>query len=161
MSNHLLELARTVLKRAETTGCLIATAESCTGGLLASLLTDIEGYSHGFDRGFVVYSNEAKCDLLGVDRGLLRDCGAVSKEVAIAMAKGTAARSCADITIAVTGFAGPGGPGDEEGLVHFAAGHGNGAVEHRVEHYGAIGRDAVRNAAAATALSMMKELLDE
>ena len=128
--------------------------------MLAALLTDVEGLSHVFDRGFVVYSNEAKCDLLGIERRVVDDCGTVSREVATAMAQGALARSGADVVLAITGFAGPGSEKDEEGLVHFTAGHANGELRHREEHFGAIGRDPVRLAALETALTMMKELLD-
>lgn len=116
--------------------------------------------SHVFDRGFVVYSSDAKCDLLGIARKLVDDCGAVSRDVALAMANGALARSSAQIAVAITGFAGPAGTGDEEGLVHFAARHANGALRHREAHFGAIGRDPVRLAAVEVALAMMKELLD-
>lgn len=160
MPDHLVELAEQVLERAEQGGKSLATAESCTGGLLAALLTDVEGLSHVFDRGFVVYSNAAKCDLLGIDEALVDDCGAVSRDVALAMAAGALARSGADVALAITGFAGPGGEKDEEGLVHFAAGRANGEPRHREEHFGALGRDRVRLAALETALVMMKELLD-
>lgn len=160
MPDDIVKLAEQVLKRAEQGDAGVATAESCTGGLLATLLTDVEGLSHVFDRGFVVYSDDAKCDLLGIERSLVEDCGAVSRNVAIAMAKGALSRSGAQVALAITGFAGPGGEGDEEGLVHFAAGHANGELQHREEHFGAIGRDAVRIAAVETALTMMKEMLD-
>src|SRR6059058_2400045 len=97
----------------------IATAESCTGGMLAALLTDIQGASHGFDRGFVTYTKESKTQLLGIEPSLLDQNDAVSEVVARAMAEGALKRSSADIAIGVTGFAGPAGPGKEEGLVHF------------------------------------------
>lgn len=160
MPDRLVDLAKAVLQTAKQRERTVATAESCTGGLLAALLTDVEGLSHVFDRGFVVYSDEAKCDLLGIERQLVDNCGAVSREVALAMAKGALARSGADVALAITGFAGPGDEKDEEGLVHFAAGHANGELRHREEHFGAIGRDPVRLAALETALVMMKELLD-
>src|SRR6185295_3718546 len=100
-------------------GLKLASAESCTGGMLAALLTDIEGCGHGFDRGFVTYSKDAKHELLGIDRGMLDHNDAVSEAVARAMAEGALGRSDADLSVGVTGFAGPGGPGQEEGLVHF------------------------------------------
>lgn len=159
MPDGLVELAQDVLERAKNSHAKLTTAESCTGGLLAALLTDVEGLSHAFERGFVVYSNEAKCDLLGIERALVDDCGAVSREVAEAMAKGALARSGADVALAITGFAGPAGEKDEEGLVHFGAAHANGDLRHREEHFGAIGRDPVRIAALDTALTMMREAL--
>ncbi len=135
----------------------LATAESCTGGLLAALLTDIRGKSHIFVRGFVVYSDDTKCDLLGIDRQQVEDCGAVSREVALAMAQGALERSRAEVVLSVTGFAGPAGEGEEEGLVHFACLRRGFAPEHREEHFGAIGRDGVRRAALAVTLGMMDD----
>src|SRR5215208_2206925 len=99
----------------------LATAESCTGGLLASVLTDVVGYSHAFERGFVVYTDEAKHEVLGVPKEMLARCGAVSQAVAMAMAQGALEASTADVAVSITGFAGRGGPGEEPGLVHFAA----------------------------------------
>ena len=135
----------------------VATAESCTGGMLASLLTDIEGCGHGFDRGFVTYSKEAKAELLGIDEALLDKNDAVSEPVARAMADGALARSGADIAISVTGFAGPAGDGKEEGLVHFGLASKQADTVHRVEHFGAKGRGPIRIAA----LRAMLEILDE
>ena len=140
----------------------IATAESCTGGLLAALLTDIPKRSHIVERGFVVYSDAAKCDLLGIERQQVEDCGAVSREVAIAMAEGALRRSEAAIALSITGFAGP-PPSDEdgeEGLVHFACARKGGATEAREEHFGAIGRDGVRLAALRVALDMIGAALE-
>lgn len=137
----------------------ITTAESCTGGLLASLLTDIEGASHAFERGFVVYSEAAKCELLGIARQKIDQCGAVSRDVAIAMAQGAIKQSSADISLAVTGYAGAAGDGGEAGLVHFACALWNGSVNHREAHFGDIGRGPVRVKALAIALDMMKNAL--
>lgn len=137
----------------------VATAESCTGGLLASLLTDIEGCGHGFDRGFVTYSTEAKQELLGIARNLL-DCNeAVSETVARAMAEGALERSTADIAIAVTGFAGPAGPDNEEGLVHFALARRGSETFHRVEHFGRVGRGPVRLSSLHVMLDMLEQAL--
>ena len=151
--------ARAVLDLACERDLPLITAESCTGGLLAALLTDVPGCSHIFERGFVAYSDDAKCDLLLVDRGQIERCGAVSREVAEAMAKGALARSGKGIGVAITGFAGPGGDDDEEGLVHFACGRFEGQISHREEHFGAIGRDGVRIAALAVALDMLAHAL--
>ena len=151
--------ARAVLDLACERDLPLITAESCTGGLLAALLTDVPGCSHIFERGFVAYSDDAKCDLLLVDRGQIERCGAVSREVAEAMAKGALARSGKGIGVAITGFAGPGGDYDEEGLVHFACGRFEGQISHREEHFGAIGRDGVRIAALAVALDMLDNAL--
>ena len=137
----------------------VATAESCTGGLLASLLTDIEGCGHGFDRGFVTYTKQAKADLLGIDPELLDRNDAVSEPVARAMAEGALARSSADLALGVTGFAGPAGDGCEEGLVHFALARRGGNTRHQVEHFGPLGRGPVRVKSLKTMLDMLEEAL--
>lgn len=137
----------------------LATAESCTGGMLASLLTDVEGVSSAFERGFVVYSNEAKCELLGLAPELVERCGAVSREVAIAMAEGAIKASRADLALSVTGFAGPGAPGDEPGLVHFACARRNGETSHREAHFGDIGRGPTRIECMRVALEMLGDAL--
>lgn len=132
----------------------LTTAESCTGGLMASLLTDVVGYSHAFERGFVVYTDEAKRELLGVPQELLERCGAVSEPVATAMAQGALEHSHAHIAVSITGFA---GPGEEPGLVHFASarlGRPTRSVEKR---FGDVGRESVRLAAITTALEMMRD----
>jgi len=152
--------AERVLEAADARKIKLATAESCTGGLLAALLTDVRGRAHVFDRGFVVYSKQAKCDLLGIAREKVDSCGAVSEPVAVEMAQGALRRSEADIAVSITGFAGPAGPDDEEGLVHFACARRGGDVAHREEHYGAIGRDGVRIAALETALEMIGRALE-
>lgn len=139
----------------------VATAESCTGGMLAALLTDIEGAGHGFERGFVTYSKHSKAELLGIDGGLLEQNDAVSEPVARAMAEGALERSKADIALGVTGFAGPAGEGCEEGLVHMALARRGGATTHRVEHYGAAGRGPVRIKALRTMLEMLQDSLDK
>ena len=153
------DAAAAVLKAACEAELRLATAESCTGGLLASLLTDVEGASHAFERGFAVYSEEAKCELLGIRREQIDACGAVSREVAIAMAEGAIGQSHADIALAITGFAGAGAEGDEAGLVHFAAARRNGATVHRVEHFGDIGRGPVRIKSLRVALEMMGDAI--
>lgn len=151
--------ARAVLKKACDGGLSLATAESCTGGMLASLLTDVEGVSSAFERGFVVYSEDAKCELLGIARRTVDQCGAVSREVAIAMAEGALAMSHADIAIAVTGFAGPGGPDDEPGLVHFGCARRGRPTAHREEHFGDIGRGPTRVECMRVGLQMLDEAL--
>ncbi|AGH50281.1 competence/damage-inducible protein CinA C-terminal domain protein [Sphingomonas sp. MM-1] len=152
-------LVHAVLRAARDRDRTLATAESCTGGLLASLLTDVEGAGHVFERGFVCYSEDAKCELLGIARERIDSCGAVSREVAVAMAKGAILRSHADIALAITGFAGAGGPGDEEGLVHLACALRGGATTHREAHFGAIGRGAIRIASLRAALEMMRDAI--
>ena len=154
------ERAERLMRAVCDRGWTVATAESCTGGMLAALLTDIEGASHGFDRGFVTYSKAAKTDLLGIERDLLDRNDAVSEPVARAMAEGALSRSDADIALGVTGFAGPAGDGREEGLVHFALAMRNGRPQHRVEHFGAIGRGPVRIKALHVMLDMLEQALE-
>jgi nicotinamide-nucleotide amidase len=144
LPGEVTRLVEQVLRTACAKGLALATAESCTGGLLASLLTDVDGYAHAFERGFVVYSDEAKHQMLGVPIALIRRAGAVSEDVAREMAKGAIANSAADVAIAITGFAGPGGPGEEPGLVHFAVSRRSGPTAHREEHFGDVGRGDVR-----------------
>ena len=138
---------------------MLATAESCTGGLLAALLTDVPGCSHAFERGFVVYTNEAKAQMLDIELARINRVGAVSKDIAIEMAHGALRRSEADLALSITGFAGPGKAGDEEGMVHFACARRNGPTAHRCEHFGSIGRQGVRIAALETALEMLEASL--
>lgn len=138
----------------------IATAESCTGGLIAGALTEISGSSAVVDRGFVTYSNQAKVEMLGVDEKVLVSFGAVSRETALQMAAGALRRSGTDIAIAVTGVAGPTGGSAEKpvGLVHIAARHRDGRVIHREMRYGDLGRSGIRIATVTTALEMLLEL---
>ena len=148
------QMAQAVLALACEGGLLLATAESCTGGLLASLLTDIPGKSHAFERGFVTYTDAAKRDLLGVPAELLEREGAVSAACARAMADGALAHARAHVAVAITGFA-EGGPDQPAGLVHFACARRGGATQHRVECFGAVGRAEVRLSALRVALSML------
>ena len=139
---------------------VVVTAESCTGGLLASLLTDIEGCGHGFDRGFVTYSGAAKVQLLGLPQSLVEENQAVSAKVARAMAEGALTRCDADIALSATGFAGPAGEGCEEGLVFMAwarRGHET-IVEER--HFGAIGRGPVRIETLKVLIELMERAID-
>lgn len=151
--------AERVLDLAHQRDILLATAESCTGGLLAALLTDVPGKSHVFERGFVVYSKQAKCDLLHIDRRKVDDCGAVSRAVALDMASGALKASGAGLALAITGFAGPGDQGEEEGLVHFACATADGILHHHEEHFGPVGRQGVRLAALRVALETMEQAL--
>ena len=139
----------------------VATAESCTGGLLASLLTDIEGCGHGFDRGFVTYSGEAKQELLGLPADLVDHNDAVSAPVAIAMAEGALDRCNADIALSVTGFAGPSAPDHEEGLVYLACARRGGETRVKERHFGPIGRGPVRIEALKVLVEMMCRAIDE
>ena len=139
---------------------VVATAESCTGGLLASLLTDIEGCGHGFDRGFVTYSGEAKQQLLGVPASLVDHNDAVNADVAKAMAEGALERCEADIALSVTGFAGQAGDGCEEGLVFMACARRGGETVVEERHFGAIGRGPVRIEALKVLIDMMERAIE-
>ncbi len=155
-SPALAERAAALLKRYEAAGLRIVTAESCTGGLVAALLTEIPGSSAVVERGFVTYSNEAKSEMLGVLPDLIATHGAVSEAVARAMAEGALARSRADVAVAITGIAGPGGATETKpvGLVHFglALQGRTAALERR---YGDLGRSTVREKAVEDALNLL------
>lgn len=161
LPDKLDEQAERLMHRLCGAGLKVSTAESCTGGMLAALLTDIEGAGQAFDRGFVTYSKDAKSELLGIPPDLLERNDAVSAIVAEAMAEGALNRSESDVAIGVTGFAGPAGDGCEEGLVHFAlAKRGVGTI-HREEHFGAIGRGAVRIKSLQCMLEMLEQALEQ
>ncbi|QIE54469.1 CinA family protein [Pikeienuella piscinae] len=148
-----------VLTALKAKGRMAATVESCTGGLVAAALTAIPGSSDVVDRGFVTYSNAAKSELVGVPPELIKAHGAVSPEVAAAMAAGGLARSRADIVVSITGIAGPGGSESKpEGLVCFHAVSRDGASEARRIEYGAIGRHEVRAASVREALSLIIQI---
>lgn len=153
-------IAAEVLAKARAKSLRIATAESCTGGMVAAALTDVAGSSDVFDRGFVTYSNEAKREMIGVANATLKAHGAVSRETALEMAEGAIGNSGANISVAVTGIAGPGGCSDEKpvGLVHLAAARTGRKPLHREMRYGDIGRSAVRLATVRTALEMLAEI---
>lgn len=161
LPDEVLARADRVLDLAKARKLTLAAAESCTGGLLAALLTDVPGCSHLFDRGFVTYSDEAKCDMLGIDRARLDRFGAVSREIARDMAQGAFNHSDADVVVSITGYAGATPDGGEEGLVHFACGHRGGELVDREEHFGPLGRAGVRKAALEAALEMMEQALAE
>ena len=156
LPNETEEATRRLLEKACERELSLATAESCTGGMLASLLTDVQGVAHAFDRGFVTYTNEAKNEMLGVPIELIAEKGPVSREVAIAMAEGALARSRANIALAVTGFA---DAGDEPGLVHFGCARAGRKTAHREEHFGPGGRGATRVKCMKVAVEMMTEML--
>jgi len=160
-SPDLLVRAENLLAIARAGGVRIATAESCTGGLIAALLTEIPGSSDVFGRGFVTYSNKAKEDMLGVPAATLRQHGAVSEAVARIMAEGAIRNSTAQLSVAVTGIAGPGGGTDEKpvGLVHIAAARAGEPTLHREYRFGDIGRSAIRLASVAAALEMLEQLM--
>lgn len=149
------DLATKVIAAYKAKGIMIATAESCTGGMISAALTDVPGSSAVFDRGFITYSYPSKTALLDVPDAMLREFGAVSEPVARQMALGALQNSGADIAIAVTGVAGPGADRDKaEGLVWFAITDASGAQTHKMQ-FGAIGRNEVRLATVKMALEML------
>ncbi len=155
-----MSLAAGVLARARAAGVRIATAESCTGGLVSAALTEVPGSSDVFERGFVTYSNAAKVQMLGVREATLDAHGAVSQEVAAEMAEGALARSEAVLAVAITGIAGPGGSEFKpEGRVCFALARRGSPTRRETEEFGALGRSAVRAASVARALEMLNQAI--
>ncbi|MGO6689983.1 CinA family protein [Rhizobium leguminosarum] len=159
--DDILSAAETIIHDFTAAGLMVSTAESCTGGLIAGALTEISGSSAVVDRGFVTYTNTAKIEMLGVQAETLLRFGAVSEETARQMVHGALFRSRAEIAVAVTGIAGPGGGSAEKpvGLVHLAAKSRDGTLIHRKMLYGDIGRSEVRLATIRTALEMVRSLL--
>ena len=159
-SSPLLRLAESVLAEARAQRLRIATAESCTGGLIGGLLTEIAGSSDVLDRGFIVYSNRAKSDLLGVPGDLIADQGAVSEAVARSMAEGAVENSNAHMAVSVTGVAGPGGGTKFKpvGLVHIAAAREGRSILHEAHRFGDIGRSEIRLASVEAALLLLQRL---
>ena len=157
----LVARAERFLDQARRAWLHVATAESCTGGLVAGLLTEIAGSSDVVDRGFVTYSNEAKAEMLGVPLDLIRRHGAVSPEVARAMAEGALSRSAADLAVAVTGIAVPGGatPTKPVGLVEFSCARRGGHTTPMTKHFGESDRARIRLLAVETALDLLEEAL--
>lgn len=156
--DRLRNLALLILDDAEQARLKIAAAESCTGGLVAALFTEIPGSSSVFERGFVTYSNNAKEEMLGVPGDVLADYGAVSEPVARMMAEGALQNSRANIAVGITGVAGPGGGTKMKpvGLVHVACARENRAVVHEMLQLGDIGRSAIRMEAVETALRLIQ-----
>ena len=150
--------ASALIARYKAAGLTVVTAESCTGGLVAALLTEIPGSSAVLERGFVVYSNEAKQELLGVPAATIASLGAVSEETARAMAEGALARSLAGVAVSVTGIAGPEGGTSSKpvGLVNFACARAGAATVTREERFGDTGREAIRLASVRVALEMLE-----
>jgi nicotinamide-nucleotide amidase len=157
--DEITKLSTDVLENCRRKGWQLATAESCTGGLIGGALTDIAGSSDVFDRGFITYTNIAKNRVIGVKTDILREFGAVSEEVAREMALGALNTASVDIAVAVTGIAGPGGGsvGKPVGRVHLAVATKQGVVEHRKMDYGDPGRSEVRLATMKTALEMLNQ----
>ncbi|MFG1304234.1 CinA family protein [Xanthobacter autotrophicus] len=146
-----------VLAAFRARGLTLATAESCTGGLVAGALTEVPGSSDVVDRGFVTYSNSAKMVMLGVPEATLSVHGAVSEETARAMAKGALEAAGVDAAVAITGIAGPGGGSAQKpvGLVHFACARKDGTVEHREKRFGEVGRGEIRQLSVLEALDLL------
>jgi nicotinamide-nucleotide amidase len=158
--DRILQLARDVVELCTEKNVMVATAESCTAGLVAAAITEIPGASQVLERGFITYSDQAKTEMLGVMPITLRQYGAVSRDTALEMAHGAMSRSEAGISVSVTGIAGPDGGSTAKpvGLVHFGGRHYKGALIHREMQFGDIGRHQVRMAAVETALEMIIEL---
>jgi nicotinamide-nucleotide amidase len=159
-SRH-LRLAEHVLTKARAQGVCVATAESCTGGLISGLLTEIPGSSDVFERGFVTYSNAAKTELVGVPEELIVKFGAVSETVARLMAEGSIKHARAQASVAVTGIAGPGGGSAEKpvGLVHIAAARVGAETLQQKHLFGDVGRETIRMASVEAALRLLLQLL--
>jgi nicotinamide-nucleotide amidase len=160
LPNDLVQAAEALLEACKERGVMIATAESCTGGLIAGCLTEVAGSSAVVDRGFVTYSNEAKSEMIGVPMSMIEGHGAVSENVAKAMALGALAKSNATLTIAVTGVAGPGGGTDEKpvGLVHFGCALTGSETLHE-RHIFDGDRSAIRHETVRTALRILGDRL--
>jgi nicotinamide-nucleotide amidase len=162
IDDALIGPARDLLALCRRKGLTIATAESCTGGLVSALLTEIPGSSEVLDRGFVTYSNDAKQAMLSVPAMTLKTYGAVSRETAEAMAAGALAAAPVDLAVSITGIAGPDGgtPDKPVGLVHFAAASRSGRRVHQERRFGALGRAQVRHASVAVAFAMLHDLAE-
>ena len=162
VSSPTYEHARELLDNAKRRGLLIATAESCTGGLIAASLAAVPGASAVLERGFVTYSNESKVEMLGVPAELIAQSGAVSRDVALAMAEGALRNSRAGLSVAVTGVAGPDGGSAEKpvGLVHIAVARRDGARLHEEKHFGPIGRHDIQADTVLAAFAMLRQLMD-
>ncbi|SFD63575.1 CinA family protein [Methylobacterium sp. 13MFTsu3.1M2] len=160
---ELLARAEALVTAYGADGRTVATAESCTGGLVAGLLTAVPGSSAVLERGFVTYSNDAKAEAIGVPIDLIRRHGAVSEPVARAMAAGALAASRASVAVAITGIAGPGGGSAEKpvGLVHFGLSRRDGETRHLERRYGDLGRAGIRRAAVADALGLLEDALGD
>jgi len=154
------DAATALLELCKSKKLMVATAESCTGGLVAGALTDIAGSSAVVDRGFITYTDAAKHQMLGVPTATIERHGAVSRETAEAMVRGALGHANADLAVSITGIAGPGGGTADKpvGLVHFAAASRGGSLIHRERRFGDIGRGEVRRRSVLQALSMLTEL---
>lgn len=160
ISDDLIGSATRLLDELRTKGLTLSCAESCTGGLISACLTEIAGSSDVFERGFVTYSNEAKSEMLGVPEKLIAAQGAVSQDVVVAMALGALTHSQADLAVAVTGIAGPGGGSDDKpvGLVFIAAARRDGPVTYLRCTFGDLGRSSVRKCTVVEAFRLVHSL---
>lgn len=160
-NDPLIARAQRLIERYRDAGLMLATAESCTGGLVAAMLTEIPGSSSVVERGFVTYANEAKNEALGVPMDMIRTHGAVSAQVAVAMAEGALRHSRADVTVSITGVAGPGGGSDEKpvGLVQFAAARKGQATVRLEKRFEDLGRAYIRRRAVETAFDLLEAQL--
>jgi nicotinamide-nucleotide amidase len=162
LDDDIVEAAKRLLEICKRKNLTVATAESCTAGLVAGTLTEIPGVSSILDRGFITYSNQAKQDMLGVSVETLRSHGAVSQETAEQMARGALAHAPVDLAVSVTGIAGPDGGSAEKpvGLVHFAAASRSGQLDNVEKRFGAIGRAEVRKQSVLQAFRMLHDLAE-
>jgi nicotinamide-nucleotide amidase len=162
LDDDIVEAARNLLAICKRKNLLVATAESCTAGLVAGTLTEIPGVSSILDRGYITYSNEAKHEMLGVPRDILDKHGAVSPQTAEAMVRGVLGRSRVHLAVSVTGIAGPDGGSAEKpvGLVFFAAATRSGKIITDEQRYGTIGRDQVRKQSVLQAFRMLHQLAE-
>ena len=160
--NETTTAATALLELCKAKKLTVATAESCTGGLVAGALTEIAGSSAVVERGFVTYTNQSKHDLVGVPQATLDKHGAVSRETAEAMAQGALAHAPADLAVAITGIAGPtgGSPQKPVGLVHFAAASRAGRRLHQECRFGDLGRSEIRRLSVLQALAMLRQLAE-
>jgi nicotinamide-nucleotide amidase len=161
-NEDLVALVRQLLDSMQKQNLKIVTAESCTGGLLSALITEVPGSSKTLDRTFVTYSNQAKIEMLGVAGDIIADYGAVSEPVAIAMAEGALSRSRADVAVSLTGIAGPGGNTAMKsvGLVHIAVARHEGQLIQRVFNFGDVGRSKVREKSLKAAIDMCLSVIE-
>jgi nicotinamide-nucleotide amidase len=163
LDNDIVEAAKKLLDICRRKELTIATAESCTAGLVAGTLSEVPGVSSMLDRGFITYSNQSKQDMLGVPADTLKRRGAVSRETAEAMVKGALARAPVNLAVAITGIAGPDGGDDEKpvGLVHFAAASRSGQLSHVEKRFGNPGRAEVRKRSVLQAFVMLHDLAEK
>jgi nicotinamide-nucleotide amidase len=163
LDDDIAEAARGLYELCRSKGLTLATAESCTAGMVAGTLGDIPGVSSVLERGFVTYSNQAKQEMLGVAEQTLRDHGAVSRQTAEEMARGALAHAPVDLAVSITGIAGPDGGTPEKpvGLVHFAAASRSGQLVHVEQQFGPVGRMEVRKRSLLQALRMLHDIAEK